>query len=160
MGQQTCKICGIKGHSDKTCGLIDASILWKERNSILTSLNAKADRKRRNEDVKRYREKYPDRVKESARKLNEKLRLDALVQYGGMCTCCGFSDLKRKLHGKTFLEIDHIQGGGRQHRKEVGNIYQWLKNNNYPDGYRVLCRGCNNAMEPNGIKCILHTQEK
>lgn len=42
------------------------------------------------------------------------------------------------------LTIDHIRGGGSKHQKEIGigRLYQWLKNNNYPEGYQVLCIGC------------------
>lgn len=159
MGQQTCEKCGVKGHSHVSCGRIDPSITGAERNSLLTSINAKANREERNEDVRRYRKKYPERVKESQKKTSDKLRIQALTAYGGICACCGFDDLTRKIHGVTFLSIDHIAGGGRKHAKTLKtNMYQWLRQQNYPEGFRVLCRGCNNSMEPNGTKCILHQE--
>lgn len=158
MGQHTCKTCGLKGHSDKTCGKVDSSLSAEDRNNLLTSLNAKANRSRRNEDVKRYRRAHPERVKESSRKSSEKLRLEVLTAYGAKCACCGYDDLTTKLHGKSFLQIDHISGNGRQHKKEIGfkNFYQWLKQQNFPNGFRVLCRGCNNSMCPGENKCLLH----
>lgn len=44
-----------------------------------------------------------------------------------------------------FLTIDHINGGGIQHRKSIGsrNIHVWLRKNNFPDGFQVLCYNCN-----------------
>ena len=48
-----------------------------------------------------------------------------------------------------FMTIDHIEGGGTQHRKELSQKgttqYVWIKNNNYPLGFRILCMNCNFA---------------
>jgi hypothetical protein len=51
-----------------------------------------------------------------------------------------------------MLGIDHINGGGTKHRKEIKNfgIYKWLIDNNYPLGYRVLCHNCNCSLGFNG----------
>ena len=74
---------------------------------------------------------------------NRRLRLAALVFYGGevpRCGCCGESEVK-------FLGIDHIEGGGNEHRKEMTqgglHIYLWLRRNGYPEGFQVLCHNCN-----------------
>jgi hypothetical protein len=43
------------------------------------------------------------------------------------------------------LSIDHIHGGGNKHKKVAGSgslLYRWLKRNNYPPGYQVLCMNC------------------
>jgi hypothetical protein len=42
------------------------------------------------------------------------------------------------------LSIDHINGGGNKHLKEIGQgkLYSWLKKHNYPPGYQVLCMSC------------------
>ena len=75
-------------------------------------------------------------------------RMTALLKYSNppMCTCCGETQIK-------FLEIDHINGGGNEHRKtmEGTNIYLWLKKNNYPEGFQVLCSNCNMAKGRYGI---------
>ena len=52
-----------------------------------------------------------------------------------ICARCGFSDIRA-------LSIDHIDGGGTQHRKLIGDLYGWLNKNNYPEGFRVLCMNC------------------
>jgi hypothetical protein len=66
---------------------------------------------------------------------------DVFNHYGGYkCSCCGETI-------KEFLTIDHIKGGGTKHRKEVNGggrtIYRWIRKNNYPKGFRVLCFNCN-----------------
>jgi hypothetical protein len=45
-----------------------------------------------------------------------------------------------------FLCLDHIDGGGTQHRTKVGRgdkFYKWIVKSNYPSGFRVLCHNCN-----------------
>lgn len=69
-------------------------------------------------------------------------KLAALNAYGGpKCACCDESLIEG-------LTIDHINGGGRDHRKEAGGgsrFYCWLKKHNYPAGFQVLCGTCNMA---------------
>ncbi len=72
-----------------------------------------------------------------------KLRETVFLHYGGAkCMICGET---RKL----CLTIDHINNDGAEHRKISGvggggyNTYCWLKRNNYPRGFQVLCRNCN-----------------
>lgn len=76
----------------------------------------------------------------------ERNRLDVIAYYtdgANMCQNCGFDDI-------TFLEIDHKDGGGKNHVKEIGvgsgsGLVGWIKANNYPEGFRILCRTCNAA---------------
>ena len=79
------------------------------------------------------------------------VRMLALQAYGGptpKCACCEEGSL-------LFLALDHIDGGGRQHRKETGGggFYIWLRRNNYPEGFRVLCHNCNFGRQLNGGVC-------
>jgi len=57
-----------------------------------------------------------------------------------------------------FLAIDHIEGGGGQHRESIGKkgtqFYSWLKENGYPPGFQVLCHNCNISKFINGGYCI------
>ena len=68
------------------------------------------------------------------------VKLETLAAYGGKCTCCGETE-------PVFLAIDHRNGGGGRHRKEIGKsggqFYQWLRQHGYPDEYQVLCHNCN-----------------
>lgn len=57
------------------------------------------------------------------------------------CALCGEDKI-------DVLTIDHITGGGNQHRKKNHlsggeSFYKWLCKNNFPQGFRVLCRNCN-----------------
>ena len=53
------------------------------------------------------------------------------------CACCGETN-------KRLLTIDHIHGDGKQHRQKIGkNIYRWIIQNNFPEGFQILCMNCN-----------------
>jgi hypothetical protein len=67
-----------------------------------------------------------------------RLKIEVFNHYGGSKCQCGETRL-------AALTIDHINGGGAEHRrKECGNhLYKWLKRNGFPQGYRVLCANCN-----------------
>lgn len=75
-------------------------------------------------------------IKAKARR--DELRESVVSHYGGKCRCCGETDI-------DVLCMDHINGGGEQHRKEIpaSRLYRWLRDNNYPDAFRVLCLNCN-----------------
>jgi len=74
-----------------------------------------------------------------ARRLRRR-RLECIEQYGGKCTCCGEDNW-------AFLEFDHINNDGKQHRKEAGvsNMPRWLTRNSFPDSIQLLCSNCNKA---------------
>lgn len=66
-----------------------------------------------------------------------------LAAYGNACKCCGETT-------PEFLQIDHVNNDGAEHRREVGTgnaVYWWLIKNNYPEGFQVLCANCNYAKE-------------
>jgi len=68
------------------------------------------------------------------------LKIKVLTHYGkGKCACvrCGFDDIRA-------LSIDHLNGGGREHRRKegIGSIYTWLWRNEYPEGFQTLCMNC------------------
>jgi hypothetical protein len=123
-----------------------------------------------------YRLKYPERVKDSARRIREKYptryvskkleyssrhlrktRHIVLDHYSGgkrACTCCGEAE-------QDFLTIDHVHGGGsRERRKLFGHsqagghrFYRWLIRNGFPSGYSVLCTNCNLSKAKHGA-CV------
>lgn len=73
----------------------------------------------------------------------EKERVISHYSNGTMaCKRCGFSDIRA-------LSIDHIKGNGAKERRTIGMpkgggdfFYRWLKKQNYPEGYQVLCMNC------------------
>jgi hypothetical protein len=80
------------------------------------------------------------------------LRREVLEAYGTVCQCCGEDR-------DEFLAIDHINGDGAEHRKQVREpMYAWLKRNGYPSGFRVLCHNCNMARGLYG--CCPHELEQ
>jgi hypothetical protein len=77
-----------------------------------------------------------------SREIYAKLRLEVLAYYSARgvpeCRCCGERTIQ-------FLAIDHVNGGGRQHRRAIHNTYIWIKKNNFPEGFQTLCHNCNQA---------------
>jgi hypothetical protein len=85
------------------------------------------------------------------------LRRDVIGHYGGICVCCGETELR-------FLTIDHIYEDGAVCRRETNTrggtrYYYWVKANGYPDFLRVLCYNCNLATYRNGGICP-HEEER
>lgn len=68
-----------------------------------------------------------------------------IEHYGGKCACCGEIIYE-------FLAIDHVNGGGRLHRRQIGHgrLARWLIKNNFPDGFQILCHNCNFAKSNGG----------
>ncbi len=72
------------------------------------------------------------------------LRLQVIEAYGARCQCPGGCSEEYE----EFLAIDHIDGAGAEHRREIGQkIYSWLKRNGWPkSNFRLLCHNCNSSM--------------
>ncbi len=89
-----------------------------------------------NDECDEYYE-YIERVRYERKEISER---KVFEYYGNICSCCGEKD-------KIVLVIDHIDGGGTQHRKEenIANMYTWLITNNFPEGFRILCSNCNSS---------------
>ena len=86
-----------------------------------------------------------------------RLKLETLNAYGGpICSCVNCPE---KSNGVLeFLTIDHIDNNGAVHREKHSitastGLYLWLRNQNYPDGFRVLCFNCNTGRHINGGAC-------
>jgi hypothetical protein len=76
--------------------------------------------------------------------------------YGWVCACCGEDN-------PGFLTIDHVYGGGNQHRKRIGGgnvFYAWLIREGYPKGYQTLCYNCNCGKGHSGGICPHETAQK
>lgn len=81
----------------------------------------------------------------STTQTKDKVRRDenraiVLTHYGGKCVECNESK-------PTCLAIDHIEGGGNTHRKKIGKygsgFFKWLIDNDFPEGFQILCHNCN-----------------
>jgi len=100
---------------------------------------------RRNQYYTHCRECYNDDVRQRSLELKIKI----MYHYGeGKCECCGEGDI-------DILTIDHINGQGNSHRRSIGNnggqhMYRWLRQNDFPEGFRVLCMNCNASLGMHG----------
>lgn len=80
--------------------------------------------------------------RQSCRQRNRRLKIEVISAYGGKCACCEETFME-------FLTIDHIAGGGKKHIRSIGGpgrFYRWLRENDYPLGFRVLCFNCNSSI--------------
>ena len=98
---------------------------------------------------RKYRTTHPEKVQETARKYSiahperhkeylASMKSNVYDHYGHACVGCGETE-------PAVLSIDHINGGGNRHRKEIGSgshMYLWLIKNGFPEGFRVLCMNC------------------
>lgn len=76
-----------------------------------------------------------------------RLRKKVIEKYGGKCACCSESTYE-------FLQIDHIDKNGKQHRSEIGRSMK-LHRDMLSDGVqyriRILCGNCHNAITAHGV---------
>lgn len=105
------------------------------------------------------RNRTPNRVN-AAKGQYKTLRDEVFAQYGGyVCACCAEDE-------PIVLTIDHIENNGREHRQQLENrrfsgekFYRWLRRNDFPPGYQVLCWNCNMGKYRNGGVCP-HNQHR
>lgn len=108
---------------------------------------------------KTYCDEHLKSQRDAAKQRTKQLRIEAIEHYcnGSIkCQCpkCDVTDIR-------FLTIDHINGDGNTHRRDLSKskksnpgssrIYSWLKQHNYPDGFQILCFNCNCAKGIFGI---------
>jgi hypothetical protein len=81
------------------------------------------------------------------RRAQERWKAGVLEHYSGetpRCACCANQY-------RPHLTIDHAEQNGAAHRRALKaagdnrHFYRWLKENGFPDGFRVLCYNCNFA---------------
>ena len=90
-------------------------------------------------NIERYRSSHKTH-RETVLKEYKKIVISHYSKNKMECKLC-------KVKGLDFLNIDHIEG-----RKKMGHsgsvrgikLYAFLKKNNFPEGYQVLCWNCNN----------------
>lgn len=76
-------------------------------------------------------------------------RTQVLEAYGSTCACCGETT-------EAFLQVDHVDNDGAQHRKMVPAValYAWLCKADFPKNFQLLCANCNIAKHQRG--CCPH----
>jgi hypothetical protein len=87
---------------------------------------------------------------------NDLMKTAVYEAYGNKCACCGETEM-------SFLTIDHMDGDGGKHRREIGSsgdrILHWLVRNKFPRGFQILCWNCqwgkvkNNGVCPHQVRC-------
>ena len=113
----------------------EASARWKVRNP-----------EKLRESRRKTRLKHIESRKVSEKALRTRNRMEALTHYGGnppRCACCDENHLQ-------FLALDHVNGGGSAHIRSIPggggtSFIMWLRRNNFPPGFQVLCHNCNCA---------------
>jgi len=75
-------------------------------------------------------------------------RAAVIEHYGGKCIEC---DESRPLR----LAIDHMNNDGNKHRKKINKcgsgFFKWLVDNDFPEGFQVLCHNCNVEKHLKGV---------
>ena len=124
-----------------------AIVLKKLRVDAYQAAYRENHRQERRDKENLRRKAKPEQIRLAKRLEGLRLRTEVLTHYGkGKCACviCGFDDDIRA------LSIDHLNGGGTQHRRSLSgtsgfggkDFCRWLKRNGYPKGYQTLCMNC------------------
>lgn len=91
-------------------------------------------RKRRLENPELYRKR--EQVQ------RRRIKIEILSYYSNGTPACAVCGEDRQ----ECLSIDHIDGKGAKHRRDIGcsgtPFYYWLKRKGFPEGYNVLCMNC------------------
>lgn len=158
-----CTLCGNKAVTNKAACqkcLDKQSLIKKDRHSknVSTGLcsqcgkNPPADKGKRCQTCIDKRNQWyqgsPTQAKDKIKR--DEHRKNALQHYGNKCACCGETE-------PYFLAIDHIDGDGNAHRDRIGKygsgFFKWLIDNDFPEGFQVLCHNCNMGKHLNGGVC-------
>lgn len=96
---------------------------------------------------------YKHKKKRNQESKETRLRVKKQIfdHYGNRCVCCGETT-------PQFLTIDHINGDGHKHKREIGksggiSFYKWIIKNNFPKDLQILCFNCNCGRYVNGGIC-------
>ena len=107
----------------------------------------------RKEYMRKYAEEHRDELatyKQVAGKVARDAEHEKVFDLlGSVCVRCGFSD-------KRALNVDHINGGGHQHRLAVGSSSYWRVILTDPEAhtkYQILCSNCNQIKRIENHEC-------
>jgi hypothetical protein len=129
---------------------------WTEQSKDHVREYASADYAANREDRIRqateWNREHPERRRKTALAHYYKMQHQAIMAYGGYrCACCGETE-------PLFLSLDHVNNDGKAHRMKLGTLggtklYKWLRENEWPEGFQVLCMNCNQGRHRNGGTC-------
>lgn len=135
-------------HTCHECWKIAHAATMRKRRAINPESYRQAQRK--------HRANFLDRCQRQKRESDARRNQQVFAVYGGArCVCCGETEI-------SMLTIDHINEDGSEHRNEINggfgrhksiNIYVWLRKNNFPTGFQVLCYNCNISKHRNKGIC-------
>lgn len=115
------------------------TVVYRGEERLLSSWCRKCTNRRQRDYIKAN----PSKANSYNRANYAKKRLEVLSHYSQgkiECACCGENHIE-------FLALDHIEGGGRQHRKKHSGAYFYhsIVKAGFPAGLQVLCHNCNLA---------------
>jgi len=152
----------IKDHPEK---IRELKKNWRKNNPDKVREQAKRYRKRHLSEIKARAKKYYDThlnvEREKAVLQFRNLFNEVLEHYGNKCFVCGSYERPH---------IDHIGGFDGNGEYRTGKIlWAWLRRNNYPPGFRILCQKCNTvdgflrnhpALNVNGIDGLIQLKKE
>lgn len=140
-----CMTCGKENNTEFNncleCGkkMNERTSNWRRNNPI------------RNKEIKNNSYlKNHESILKHAREYSKAYWLKVIIHYGAKCSCCGETIIE-------FLTIDHMYEEGHKQRNRLHRqgrtLYLWLVQNNYPEGYQVMCFDCNCGRARNNGIC-------
>ena len=141
--ERICVICG------KKFRVIRTNLKHLDKSRTMKTCSKECCKIRNSQNHKNWEKLHPQRIKDRAKEYHQNLKFSVMAIYSEgqpKCACCGTTWIE-------FLSIDHINNDGAKHRRELyGNrircgydFYKWLKDNDFPEGFRVLCMSCNHS---------------
>lgn len=129
-----CRICSVTLNDDNWY-----PSLRKCKNYICKPCNVQKMRPYQKEYAKRNPTRYKKYRDVYYHSKASDLRMQILLHYSPDLKCqrCGFRDVRA-------LSIDHINGGGNEHRRQFTHHIAYLRDivSRWPDDLRVLCMNC------------------
>ena len=109
----------------------------RARQAAWYARNIDEARRKKRENMKRYRSENPEKYREQSRRAKYRLREKLAEVFGRLCVICGFSDTRA-------LTLDHILNNGAEERREIGErgVYYRALKPKHQHEYRVLCMNC------------------
>lgn len=145
-----CKVCAkkraIKYRNYNKASIKQYSKEYREKNREKLKITKreyyKTNKVEINKKSTNYVKNHPEQYRKYCRKSRKNLKIKVFQHY-----CLG--DIKCKCGEKDIdvLTIDHINNNGYKHKKLFNlrggsDLYRWLKKNNYPNEFQVLCMNC------------------